>query len=151
MPQNFDQHFFLSAKLKKKKSARSKVKFFSFMNMLIVAVNDVYINFLQWIQMFDKRNNHLPSYLNAAIWHEEKYVLTIFEDRNNRLDSTVSVLLLSHNTLWYWSFCFALFYGKEREKKKKFVIDRNHLFVGDYDYTACRYDYTRIILCTDYD
>ena len=40
---------------------------------------------------------------------------------------------------------------EKEEKEKKRVIHRNRLFVGDYDYTAFRYDYTGIILHSDYD
>ena len=39
----------------------------------------------------------------------------------------------------------------EKEKEKKHVIDRNSLFVGDYDCIGFRYDYTGIILYSDYD
>ena len=38
-----------------------------------------------------------------------------------------------------------------KRKKKKYIINRNPLFVGDYDYIIFLYDFTRIILCSDYD
>ena len=43
------------------------------------------------------------------------------------------------------------YFMEKDEKKKKYVMDRNRLCVRDYDCIAFEYDYTGIILYSDYD